>query len=136
MNVARFGLAALAALAFLLVSNVVLYPVVFPEGSPDAYRYMRNAPIAAYHFLALLVTAALLSFVYPKGYRGGVPWAEGLRFGMMMGVLTSLPMSLHVYAKAEVPLAGLLTGVLWTVITWGISGGLIGAVYGGKLPAE
>jgi hypothetical protein len=136
VKIAKFSLAALAALAFLLVVNGILFPVVFPEGPPDYYRYMRAEPIAAYNFLALLITSVLLAYVFPIGYRGRTPWAEGLRFGMLMAALTSLPMSLHVYAAAEIAFTGLLTVVLWTVITWGVAGGLIGAVYGKTLEAD
>jgi hypothetical protein len=40
---------------------------------------------------------------------------------------------LHAYSVAEVVFAGLLTSVLWTVITYGVAGGLIGAAYGKTL---
>jgi hypothetical protein len=136
LRLARFSLAASAAMAFLLAVNVLLYPVVFPDGPPEYYLNVRVEPIAVYHLLALLVTSILLAYVFPIGYRGKTPWAEGLRFGMLMGVLVSLPMSLHVYATTDTPFAGLLTAVLWTVITWGIAGGLIGAVYGNTLRRE
>jgi hypothetical protein len=136
VKIARFSLAALAALAFLLVVNVVFFPFVFPDGSPDHFRFMRAEPIAAYNFLAMLIASVLLAYVFPIGYRGRTPWAEGLRFGMLMGGLTTLPMSLHVYATAEVNFTGLLTTVLWTVITWGVAGGIIGAIYGKTLEAE
>jgi len=133
LKIARFMLAASAAMAFLLAANVLLYPIVFPAESPQYYTYERAEPLAAYRLLAMIVTAGLLAYVFPIGYRGKTPWAEGLRFGMLMGALVSLPASLGVYAKADVAFAGLLTTILWTVITMGIAGGLIGAVYGDTL---
>lgn len=33
----------------------------------------------------------LVAVIYPVGYEGGVPWREGLRFGLLMGVLFTLP---------------------------------------------
>jgi hypothetical protein len=36
---------------------------------------------------------------------------------------------LYAYAVADVVFAGLLTSVLWTVITYGVAGALIGAAY-------
>ena len=136
MKLARFPLAALAAMAFLLVVNVVVYPIVFPNGPPEVYRYERTDPIALYHVLALLVTSILLAYIFPIGYRGRTPWAEGLRFGMLMGVLVGLPWSLNAYAITETQFSSLLTAVLWLVITYGVAGGLVGAAYGGSLKAR
>lgn len=132
----RLPLAALSALVFLVIAGTILFPYVFPDGPPVPYRYPRQEPLAAVHVFALLVTALLLAYIFPKGYRGGKPWAEGLRFGMVMGVLVSLPTTLHVYADAQTAAPGLVTAVLWTVITWGISGALIGAVYGKSLGTD
>jgi hypothetical protein len=136
MNIPRYALAALAAVVFLVVINAIFFPIVFPEGTPEIYRYEREEPLSMYHLLAILVTSVLMAYIFPIGYRGGKPWAEGLRFGMLMGVLVSLPMNLHVYALTKTAFAGLLTAVLWTVITWGIAGALIGAVFGKSLRAD
>lgn len=133
VKLGRFTLAALAAMAFLLVVNVVLHPIVFPEGTLGLYRYERANPLALYHVLSMLATSILLAFIFPIGYRGRIPWAEGMRFGMLMGVLVKLPWSLDVYAASDFQFSLLLTAVLWTVITYGIAGGLVGAAYGKSL---
>jgi len=132
----KLPLAALAALVFLTIVGTLLFSIVFPDGPPQLFLHARQEPLAAVHLFALLVTSVLLAYIYPKGYRGGTPWAEGLRFGMLMGVLVSLPTNLHVYADTDTSTAGLVTAILWTVITWGISGALIGAVYGKSLGKE
>ena len=136
MKLARFPLAALAAMAFLLVVNVVLYPIAFPNGPPEIYRYERTDPLALYHVLAMLVTSVLLAYIFPMGYRGRTPWAEGLRFGMLMGVLIGLPWSLNAYSISDTEFSGLLTSVFWMVITYGIAGALIGAAYGKSLKTD
>jgi hypothetical protein len=136
VKLARFPLAAMAAMAFLLVVNVVLYPIVFPNGPPEIYQYERSDPIALYHVLAMFVTSLLLAYVFPIGYRGRTPWVEGLRFGMLMGVLISLPWALNTYSITDTEFAGLLTTVLWKVITYGVAGGLIGAAYGKALKSS
>ena len=135
MKLARFPLAALAAMAFLLVVNVVLYPIVFPNAPPEIYRYERTDPLALYHILAMLATSILLAYIFPIGYRGKTPWAEGLRFGMLMGVLVGLPWSLNAYSISDTEFSSLLTPVFWMVITYGIAGGIIGAAYGKSLKA-
>ena len=128
-NIPRLLLAALVALTFLTVTGALLSPIVFPSGPAQTAGYVRIQPIFSIHLVAWLVTSVLLAWVFPLGYRGGVAWAEGLRFGMLMGVLAGLPGVLHTYADSETVVAGLVTVVLWNVITWGIAGALIGAVY-------
>ncbi|MCK4774847.1 MAG: hypothetical protein KAT30_08670 [Candidatus Krumholzibacteria bacterium] len=126
-------LAALAAFVFLFLAGAAFYDMVFPGGAPGQFGYPREEPLVAPHLFALLVTSFLLAYIFPKGYGGRKPWAEGMRFGMLVGALGSIPTNLHVYAAADTPAPGLVTVVLWTVITWGVSGGLIGAVYGKTL---
>lgn len=132
----RFLLAALASFVFLLAVGAIFHPLVFPNGAPGQLLYPRDQPLLAPRLAALLVTAGLLAYIYPKGYGGKKPWAEGLRFGMLMGALFSIPTNLLLFATADVQAAALVTAVFWTVITWGISGGLIGAVYGNSLRAS
>jgi hypothetical protein len=128
-------LAAAAALAFLTISGALLAPILFPNGTAVFAGYERAEPVFAFHLLGWLVTAVLLAWIFPIGYRGGVAWAEGLRFGMLMGVLSGLPGVLHTYADLDAGFSVLLTVVLWQVITWGIAGALVGTVYG-PVPAS
>jgi hypothetical protein len=130
VHLPRLLLAALVATAFLTLCGTLLAPVVFPAETGPAGGDMRAEPVFSIHLLAWLFTSVLLSWIFPIGYRGGVPWAEGLRFGMLLGLLAGLPGVLHRYADTESAVTGLVTVVLWNVITWGISGALIGTAYG------
>jgi hypothetical protein len=129
VNIARLLPAAGVALVFLTLCDTLLGPVLFPDGTALFAEYRRAEPVFAFRLLGWLVTSALLAWVFPIGYRGGVAWAEGLRFGMLMGVLAGLPGVLHTYADLDVGFPVLLTAVLWQVITWGIAGALVGTVY-------
>ena len=129
MNIVRLVLAGLVALVFLTVCGMLLAPVLFPSETALFPGYRRAEPVFVFRLLAWVITAGLLARIFPIGYRGGVPWAEGLRFGMLMGVLAGLPAALDTYANLEVGFPILLTAVLWHVITWGVAGALIGAVY-------
>src|SRR6266404_2688850 len=91
-------LATLGSFAFLLLVNGALYPVFFPDGPPEQYVGTRPAPLLSYHLLAFLITAFLMSYLYPLVNRGGRAWKEGLRVGVIMALFVSLPENLHIYA--------------------------------------
>ncbi len=123
-------LATLGSFLFLLVINAVLYPVFFPEGPPEQYAGTRPAPLLIYHLLAFLITAFLMSYLYPLIYRGGSAWKEGLRSGVIMGLFVSLPENLHVFAMTNVSFIRLLFPAIWVTVIWGLAGVVIGLIYG------
>ena len=130
MKIQRFFLAAAGAAVFFIVVDTFLSPVVFPDGTSVFYRTPRSEPLAGAAAAAAVVSALLMAYMFPIGYKGGKHFAEGLRFGMLLGVLMSLPANLRLYAAAQVRLDSLLTIILWTIITWGIAGAIIAVLYG------
>lgn len=123
-------LATLGSLAFLLVVNAALFPVFFPDGPPERFVSARQSPLILYSVLAFLITAFLMSYLYPLIYRGGAAWREGLRVGVIMALFVSLPENLHVYAMANVSFIKLLVPAVWVMVIWGVAGVVIGLIYG------
>ena len=126
-------LATIGSFAFLIVVNGALFPIFFPEGPPEHYLGERAAPLIGYHLLAFLITAFLMSYLYPLIYRGGPAWKEGLRVGVIMALFVSLPENLHVYAMTNISFVKLLFPALWVLVIWGMAGVVIGVVYDGSL---
>jgi hypothetical protein len=126
----RLLLAAFGSFMFLILVNGALFPIFFPQGPPEQYIGARPAPLIAYHLLALFITAFLMSYLYLLIHRGGAPWKEGLRVGVIMALFVSLPENLHVYALTNVSLIKLLFPALWVTVIWGMAGVLIGLIYG------
>jgi hypothetical protein len=133
MKLPRLLLSALVAFVFLSTVNAVFAPILFPDGPQGYYRNPRLEPLTAFRLAAVLLIAFLMAYMFPMGYKGGKTTAEGLRFGMLIGLLIGLPTNLNLYAVAEVRFDGLLTVVLWTIITAGIAGAIIARVYGKTL---
>ena len=106
-------LATLGSLAFLIAVNGALFPIFFPEGPPEHYLGERAAPLIGYHLLAFLITAFLMSYLYP--------------------LFVSLPENLHVYALTNISFVKLLFPALWVMVIWGMAGVVIGIVYDGSL---
>lgn len=130
MKFQRFLLAAAGASIFFIAVDALLTPVLFPDGTTFYYRTPRSQPLATAAIAAAIITAFLMAYIFPIGYKGGKHFAEGLRFGMLLGVLVSLPPNLRVYAAADVRFESLLTIILWTIINCGIAGALIAVTYG------
>lgn len=123
-------LATLGSFAFLLVVNAALFPVFFPDGPPERYVGGRSSPLVLYSVLAFLITAFLMSYVYPLICRDGPGWKEGLRVGVIMALFVSLPEHLHVYAITNVSFLKLLFPAIWVTVIWGLAGVVIGIIYG------
>ena len=128
----RLFLSTLGSFVFLIVVNGALFPVFFPEGPPERYVGARSTPLFQYHLLALLITAFLMSYLYPLIYRGGAAWKEGLRVGVIMALFVSLPENLHVYALTNISFLRLLFPALWVTVIWGLAGVVIGLIYSGQ----
>jgi len=126
----KLFLATLCSFVFLVAVNALLFPVFFPEGPPERFVNARPAPMLGFSLLALLITAFLMSYLYPLIYRGGNAWKEGLRVGVIMALFVSLPENLHVYALANISVVKLLFPAIWVVLIWGMAGVVIGLVYG------
>ncbi len=130
MRAPKILIATLIAMVVLSLTNIVFFPMAFPDGPPEQFRSARDIPLRGYQMAALFVAAFIMSLIYPLGYRGNKPWVEGLRFGMILGSLSAVPHALNVFAHANIPGGLLLTPVLWTAVTWGFAGLTIGLVYG------
>jgi hypothetical protein len=122
--------ATLGSFIFLLLVNAALFPVFFPDGPPEHYVNARPAPQVLYHLIAFLITAFLMSYLYPLVYRGGKAWKEGLRVGVIMALFVSLPENLHAYALTNVSFIKLLFPAIWVTVVWGLAGVVIGMIYG------
>ena len=91
----------------------------------------RDVPLMRIAALGYVLLALLMAHVYPKGYAGGAPASEGLRFGAFIGLIATLPRSLVLYA-----MEGGHTGTLvivdasWHIVEQGIGGLVIALLHG------
>jgi len=125
----KLFLSTVASFVFLVVINALLFPVFFPDGPPEVYTNKRPVPRLEYHLLAFLVTAFLMSYLYPLLYKGGPAWKEGLKVGIIMALFVSLPENLHLYALTEMPFVAGLVPALWVMVIWGLAGIVIALVH-------
>ncbi|RKY90209.1 MAG: hypothetical protein DRQ01_09560 [Ignavibacteriae bacterium] len=89
-------------------------------------------------FIALgyAILALLMVYIYTQGYKGGSPLKEGLRFGVIMGLLWVLPINVVMYGVVETSSTILVVDVIWHLVEQGIGGIVIGLIYGSKKSGE
>ena len=96
----------------------------------------REAPLMWAIGLAYLVVGAIMAYMYPKGYEGGSPVGEGLKFGAIIGLLWWFPTNLVLYAVLDGPSSQIFVDGLWHVVEEGIAGAALGLVYGRRLDGD
>ena len=133
MNYARLTIAAVAATVVdaiygfgvygtALTSQFAKYPGVY---RPAAEQMPYLAPLFCGIFVAMLAA----SYIYAKGYDGGSGLAEGMRFGIVVGLLIVGYTVIVGYATMNVGPrhSGLLA--VTALVEWVIAGVVIGLVY-------
>ena len=83
--------------------------------------------------LLVLPVSLLMTYMYPKGYQGGYPLFEGLRFGVMVGLLISIPFNTLSYYPS---IWTALLDIPWRMMEQGLMGIAIALVYGSFIPAK
>lgn len=83
-------------------------------------------------FIAYMILALLMAYLYPLGYKGGRPTVEGLRFGVLMGLLWVFPHELAMAGAHGDSIPYVFKNAAWHMIEQGAGGIVIGVVYGLK----
>ena len=81
-------------------------------------------------FVAYLVLGFIMAYIYPIGYRGKKPAVEGLRFGLLMGVLWVFPHELAMAGAHGDSISYVFKNALWHLVEQGVGGIVIGLIYG------
>jgi hypothetical protein len=133
MNLPRVAAAGFAAwLAFLAVGYFA--HAVLMRDLYDAHRAIMRPDADADARLPLAFGVALIAFLafayaYAKGYEGGKGIQEGLRFGVLVGVLLIGFGTVWEYMTYPLSRTFLLALVVDCIVEFAIYGVIVGAVY-------
>ena len=90
MNTRRLALAALAATVVDGIYGFVVYGNALSGefgAFPAVFRSAESGQTALpLMFAGILVGMFVVTYIYAKGYEGGSPLQEGLRFGLLVGI--------------------------------------------------
>ncbi len=79
--------------------------------------------------LAYLILAALMTYIYSLGFHGGRPVMEGLRYGVVLGLLWVFPHELAMAGAHGTSIAYVFKNALWHIVEQGIGGIVIALAY-------
>ena len=131
MNTKKILYAWLAGAAVMLFLGFLWHTVILGDFyDTHLAAAARDEPKMSFIILGYLVLALLMAYMFPLGYKGGSAVTEGLRFGILIGLLWILPLQLVFHGLLNIGLAGGLVDASWHVVEEGVGGIIIAIVYG------
>ncbi len=137
MNYSRLAIAAVVAAVVDMVYGYCVYGIGMAgqfAAAPGVFRPMEavngNIPLMV---LGTLVGMLAAVYIYAKGYEGGSGAQEGLRFGILVGVLMIGYVLVGDYVTMNIGRRLAVSLAIGTLVEWIVVGVTIGLVY--KKPA-
>jgi hypothetical protein len=128
MNIKKFVLATLAGGAAMWLTAGAWHMWIMRHFYAVGHGAHHSG--TGYIAVAYLVLGLLMAYMYPIGYKGGKPLFEGLRFGVLIGLVWVLPHTLAMLGAHGGSLWRVLINAAWHVIEQGIGGIIVGLIYG------
>ena len=135
MNFARVGLASLAGWIVFLALGFLANAVVLADMWADLMRDGAARPAATADplmpigFIAALPGMLAFTYAYAKGYEGGPGLQEGLRFGVLVGLMFAAFSITWNYIVFPLPFEYLTSMAVATLIQFAAVGMAVGLVY-------
>ena len=135
MNAKRLGLATLAAWVTYMVLGFLIHGVMLADMWQALIRDgVARSTVNANALLPIGMALALpgafaFTYAYAKGYEGGAGFQEGLRFGVLIGLVLVIFGITWNYIVFPLPMNYLTSVAVATVIEFAAVGMVVGLVY-------
>lgn len=131
MNYTRIFIAAVVATVVDAVYGLTIWANVL-HGEfgryPEIYRAGNDTSAFPIMFLGIFAALLVASYIYAKGYEGGSPAAEGLKFGIVLALLMAVYISSTDYGTMRIGKKMMLTylaGEFGELLLVGLAIGLV-----------
>lgn len=123
-----------STLAYSIGTMLIAAPwhfVFFKEMYESFGIYNRADPIMPLGFLSMILQGLVMSYLFPRFFKGGSPLGEGLKFGLAMGVFLFSVSTIANAAKIEVHSMStwFLIQAIFHLIQFASTGLLIGFIH-------
>jgi len=131
----KFWLAFVAVFVTAIVLNFVVYGLILGASFQSLPVWRPDMGSLQWIYMVIsLVGAFFFTFIFAKGYEGkGI--AEGIRYGLYIGIWISIGMAYGTYAMVAVPYGLTLEWFLLGVVSYIVMGIVASLVYGKKQAA-
>jgi hypothetical protein len=136
LNVKQWIIAAIAVFVFssvwiFLTTRLVTapsYPSLFPAPPESADVMMQRLLI----YLGRAITALLFAYVFTRGYEGKPGVGEGLRYGLLIGLLIQVPGVFYSQVSSGLPTGFVVLRGVFGLADQILSGIIVGMIYKGQ----
>ena len=137
MDMKKFLLATVAGFVGISVAFFLLEELIFKSYLERAFYQPIGASVPAVSLVPLVAPLSMvliMAYLYPKGYEGGSPAVEGLRFGVLLGLFSGIPFGVFFALTFAIGFGPVLVQILVYTLEVAAAGLLIGLVY--RKPGE
>ena len=134
--------AALAGFAVMFILSGIWYNAVmgdyYKDVMKDVYRAdaILDPPNMVFITLGILIYALIMAYMFPIGYKGGSAVSEGLKFGAVIGVLITVPMTFIKMGLMSASATPEILDAIYQIVEKSIGGIVIAMVYGSGAAAQ
>lgn len=136
INWQKWLIATIAVFVGVFILDFIIHQQLLGDLYKENYRLFTSMKVMesrmSYMIASQVLFAAFFTFLYTQGYSGKGSIAEGLRYGLYLGLLIHVPKSVGSYVWSLYPMdllqAWAVTGVVASIIL----GGIVGALYNHK----
>jgi hypothetical protein len=127
MNIKKLLLITLVAGITMWLFAGLVHEVIFPKFFADETEATHEG--TGIIFLAYIILGLLMSYLYSLTYKGGRPAIEGLKLGILIGILWVFHHELAMAGAHGESISYVFINGAWHMIEQGVGGILIGLVY-------
>jgi hypothetical protein len=134
MNTPRFLIASIAVVIMMAATEYFVHALCLQElyeGTAPLWRSLAEMNQKLWILWAVyLVMAPLFVLIYIKGYEANQPGViQGVRYGLLLGLLFSVPMAFSSYVVMPIPFSLALGWFLGSLGEFILMGGVVGIIY-------
>ncbi len=131
MDLKKWLLGGVVAFVVMYILSYIWYMPLMGGFYGDAFADVARPNVDfLWITLGYLFYGLAMAFVYPIGYQGGPGMKEGMRFGLIAGVLIWLAPQFIYLGSFELTFKGTLVDTIYHIVEAMIGGTVIGALYG------
>lgn len=123
--------------AYFIITMAWAYPwhmIWFHDLYAELGAFTRSAPIMPLGIAAILTQGIVIGYLYPFFYKGSNPIIQGIKFNLIIGLMTYTAMGFATAAKIQIePISTfLIYHTTFQFIQFTLTGTALGLIYGKK----